>query len=383
MKLKKLFQLGAATLLSTSSLMILTIVPARAATALYWCNTSGGNFNTAANWNTASDCSSGTQQVPTGGEDLIFDVTGLTADETVNNDISSLAVNSISFTGSNATFKDYTLSGNGITLNGDISDSTALGRINLDLTLGANITVTQTGSNSFSTIFGDPNSPSTITTQGNSITFTDASGGGENGVIVNDALVGNGDLIINKTNAGVAINGHSPSYSGAVTVTNGILGVNTTDGLGSTSGVTVSGTGTLGLGAGSGNTFNFPLSLSGPGVSGGSTVTTASTITWGVGGAGSVPAITFAGPVTLASDVTFSGGGDLNITGTFTSNGHSFTTLSGSTGKLTIGAPKAAPKSPDTGFAPVVAHVIPVLVVTVLSAGSLLFISRRIKPTSK
>src|SRR6187431_1579524 len=104
--MKRMKAFVAALLLSVSSLMMLNVSQVLAATCT-WTGASSDNFNTAGNW---SNCGSG---VPQTGDNITFDNTSLSADKTLNNNITSLSVATITFSGTGSyTFK---LSGNGIT----------------------------------------------------------------------------------------------------------------------------------------------------------------------------------------------------------------------------------------------------------------------------
>ena len=141
MRLKRFGALSSALVLSISSLFIIALPGAVHAlgVTLYWCNPAGGDFNTAANWNTASDCSSGTQEVPAVGDDLIFDNTNLTATAAINNDITGLDIDSITFQGTNSSGYGFTITGDAMSLDNGITESSSstVDEIGLDLTLTA------------------------------------------------------------------------------------------------------------------------------------------------------------------------------------------------------------------------------------------------------
>ena len=329
MRLKRLSTIFSATVLTMSSLLGLGFAPFAGATAnnCTWTGASTNNFNTAGNW---SSCNS---TVPQSGDNLVFDNTSLSADTTLTNDISSLSVGTISFSGSGQHV--YTITGNAVTVGGGIAVSANdYGIVNVPLTLGADQTFS-TGNQS-GLILGDSSSPSTITLGSHALTLTSGANSCTQFLRFNDALSGSGSITDNATI--VTLNTDSPNYTGAVTVSGGRLYANTAAALGSGTGSTTVASGAsliFGL-SGSNETINEPLSLSGSGY--GSLATLSADVPYAGGCSGGGPnggTATLTGTIALQTDIVYGGSLNTNITGTYTSNGHAITVSTGAAGTIT------------------------------------------------
>lgn len=328
MKTNKLFVFGASLALSMFCLVVLKTSPAFAATRTWDGSAGDDNFNTAANW--SGDA------VPTTGDDLVFSMTGMPGDVMLNNNISSLVVNSITFNGSNASHYNYTLTGNALTINSAITDADE-NNLDLDITLGGDVTVT-TSADAIGTAFGSNSVTRTLDTNGHTLSFTGS--GGICGLSFRSKLAGSGGVSVNLPSGGVKFKTDATSFTGAVAVSAGVMSADSPGVFGSTSGVTVSSTGMLGLGlSGANQTYTFPLTVGGTGVNGSSIYATKGISTIGCAGGGSDSSYytaTLTGSLTLTSDVTYGGFYvDTNVTGSFNSNGHSLSVKSGSHGSIT------------------------------------------------
>lgn len=148
---KRLVSFVTALLLSLSSLFV--YAPLAHAAAITW--DGGGtdeNFSNDLNW--SGDVA------PVNGDSVVFDTGTITVMTTITNDISNLSLAGITFQGSNPDSNDiFLLSGNAITLNGNVSNTTSFGHaVRMPITLGANITV----SGNARVTFGDPATPAAL-----------------------------------------------------------------------------------------------------------------------------------------------------------------------------------------------------------------------------
>jgi len=311
MKIKRLLSFGSALVLSLSSLLVFAPAITHATVQnCTWTGTSGDHkFSTSGNW---SSCGG---SVPQNGDNLIFPW-GL-SDQVPNNDITNLTVGNISFNGT-ASQTEYSLSGNAITLTGGITTSAITGG---PVVIINSIPITISGDQS---IVAD-----------NQV------------IILAAALSGSGALTIQSGTTGTTyLEADNSSYSGAINVTTGILGVTDPHALGATSAGT-----TIGDGASisfniltSPATISEPLTLTGSADSGSSKILASF-----CAGPCEDFTDTLDGTLTLNNDeqakVTL---GTLNITGTV-SGGHSLTLSSDSSGTLNVnGQTQTAPRQVDT-----------------------------------
>ena len=202
-----------------------------------WNGSSSANWNTAANWD--SGCT-GAGGIPGTGDNLTFD-TG--SNKSMNNNISSLTLGSMTFMASG-----YSISGNTITLNGGTGTSSATATISAGLTLGADQTfaagnyqgtINLNGHNlNFLTTFGDVtfSGSGTISGSGNI-----NSGGGHDlilsrsnsfigtlTIISGDVRLSNSSGLGNSANLLHVMDGHNLIVSGGLTVPNPITLQNST-----------------------------------------------------------------------------------------------------------------------------------------------------------
>lgn len=334
MKLRRIGAAFSSAILAFSSLLTLAVpgVVHAAGNTCTWTGATDLKFSTAGNWTNCGGVA------PQNGDNLVFDITSLTADATLNNDLTGLSTGTMTFSGSNAGYYKYIITGNALTLGGDITDSADVNNdLDLDVSLGTDVTVTNTGT-TYGLGFGNVNDTTahTLDTQGHSLTI--GGSGADCGLTVFNKLVGAGNFTSNLSNGGVYLDANSDTFTGGVTVNGGVLILDQNAGLGNTSGVIVN-AGSLALTMAQDKTFNFPLSLSGSGVSqyDGTLIANGSFGFCGGGGGPAVYTATLSGPVTLNSDITYSGAFNTKVTGTYTDNGHKVTNLAGSTGTFTAG----------------------------------------------
>lgn len=297
------------------ALQFSTALPTYAATLIWTGAGDGTSFSDGDNWNTNS--------APVDNDVLTFDVTGVTEQETLNNDISGLSVSGISFAGTTGGYFSYTLQGNDLTLTGDITNSItgaeanfAIPTIQNNITLGADVSATkvQLGVNG-----------STLNLGSHNLSFAGVAD--TCGVNIFSNLSGTGAL--NVSGPAVNIRGNSASYAGPIAVTGDVNFGPTSFGT-NAAGTTVSGAGTLRVVHSENSIVSEPFTLGGSGAFG-----SVQSYYGCSGGNGPVATLTLNGPVTLTSDFRYSGSNNTVITGTYTNNGHSFTVAGGTTGTLT------------------------------------------------
>ncbi len=281
MKIKRIGSFCSALFLSLSSLLVISVPKALAATATWDGGGSDDNISTVANW--VGDVA------PSDGDSLVFDNTGLTTDVTVNNDLGSRSFSLITLQGTG--YVDFIIDGTAFTLTGGItSTSSGGGRliVNTPLTISGSQTVT-TGSNT--------------------------------GLYLQGALSGAGNLTF-AGSSGVNLTSNNSSYTGQITISSGVtLSLLDVQGLGATSAGTVVNDGaTLVLCTYANQTIAEPLSLAGNGVANGyGTSTPGGAVHAGAcGGPGSANFTdTLTGAITLTGNTKIAGVGNntVKITG--------------------------------------------------------------------
>ena len=315
MRIRKFASLGAALVVSLSSLFAINFGTALAtANNCTWTGATNDNFNTSTNW---SNCNS---TAPQTGDNLIFDNTSLSSVATLNNDITSLSVGSIDFTGNNSTYS-FELTGNAMTVNSGISDNTtSFGspEISLNVTLGADQTFT---SNNF-LIFSGGNS---ISLGGHALTLAGASDGTMEMV---GTISGAGSIIDNVADH-VALDGDNSTFTGNITINSGVLFVAGPPSLGAGSGTTTVTTGAaVYIDTNADTTVGENFNLSGNGLNDGYT----GTLNAGYSGNYTT---TLTGNITLGSNIVYAGTDNAKLTGNLTANGHSISVLDGNQGNIT------------------------------------------------
>ncbi len=303
MKRIKLFVL--ALMLSVSSLSMMVIPHAFAATKT-WTGTAGDHkFSTAGNWSPSG--------APSNGDTLVFDNTSVT-DFAPDNDQTGASYVALSFPGTGTT--GFHLSGNAFTLTGGITNA----------------------SNAFSEIDND------VTISGNQTIDTGTSTGT---VYLNGVVDGSGNIA--KSGAGfLDLVGDNSGYTGTITASAGILVAQAANSFG-TGGGAVSNDGSDIVLSGC-SPFDLASDLTLTGASSdpnGTYVRPKLSINFGCSGGGvdesyGYPASTgnasLNGAVTLGSDITFAGFiQTTTITGAL-SGAHQITLLPGYEGKLVVSA---------------------------------------------
>lgn len=341
--------------LSTTLIFLFAVIIAQfshvqftyAVTTDTWTGTAGDNkFSTVSNWSGGA--------APVAGDSLVFNVASLSSATTLNNDITNLSVAGITFSGHSTPYYTYTISGNPITLNGPVlntstggsSNSVLSNLIDTNVILGSNVTIDSTGIGS---------AGNTLDTQGHSISMVGTT---NCSVYLSSQLLGSGDLVINTgaSTSGVVLSSNSSSFSGAIRVTGGVLkfdaarpGV-----LGNTTSATVvSGSGSLSILNNTTQSLSEPFSFSGSG-----NISTFKGSQLGLSGCAggnndnSPYTLTLNGGITLQSDFQYYSSDNVNllVSGTYDANGHTFSVASGSVGTLNLpgGTTQTAPVVTNT-----------------------------------
>jgi hypothetical protein len=174
-----------------------------------WTGATSTNWNTSTNW---SGCGS---VVPQNGDNLIFNKSSLSGPTNLTNNISSLQVGSVQFSGSNSF--GFIIGGNSITIAGGISDTSS----GSSDTLGVGITLS--ASQTFSAASGSLLSIA----NGGSLTVganTLAISGGR--VDFDGPIIGTGTLNFNTSYTANFLDYNSPSFSGPININGGRVIIN-------------------------------------------------------------------------------------------------------------------------------------------------------------
>jgi len=296
---------------------------------LYWCNTGNGNFSTASNWNTNSNCSNGSQQAPVSGNNLIFDNTNLVSDTTLNNDINGLDIASINFTGTSSSNYNFTITGNAISLDNGITDTSRsnLNQVSLDITLTANQSfIDTTGSTGL--IKGNFGLTNILNIGGHTLTLSsNTNSGGQ--IFILSRLQGTGNIVMNGDNSGhYYFTTPDNGFSGNVTLENGQASIY--DNSVGTGKITVKNGATLNINFDTlSPTFSNPLEIAGngyDGTSGSLMISDGCPTPINNGTCTNTGADTFTGAITLAGNTIVSTGGNtVNFTNIVQCSGFSIT----------------------------------------------------------
>ncbi|HVS58128.1 MAG TPA: hypothetical protein VHD60_00090 [Candidatus Saccharimonadales bacterium] len=332
MKIRRLLHISTSLVVGVYSLMFVNLGTAFAAgnNCTWTGGGDGATFSDSANW---SSCGS---TVPQNGDSLVFPISALGTDyATLNNDLSGLSVNNITFSGAN-TWPNGGSTGDffGLNIGGDA------------LTITGNISNTTTSTDS--TLTNPLRFDNSLTFAGNP---TLAAGHG--GLMFTGAIAGSGNITTTGDDTlyggSVSFSGTGSTFSGTIDATSGVLSAATSSSVGTAS-LTVGDGASLGVGgcALGAATFSNDITLSGASSYPSGLEPTAKL---GVGSvcfggmfngviysaATSDQAFTLTGHITLSTDVTFGGKATTTtLTGPF-SGGHKFT-LPGVTygGKLVV-----------------------------------------------
>lgn len=303
MKLSKWTMRIGGMLILGVAISLLHTTPTFAATKT-WTGTAGDQqFNTAGNWSPSG--------APTTGDDLVFPLSA--SDKAPNNNISSLSLASITFSGSGTDV--YTLSGNALTLTGGITSNVS-GAFTGYITSAITVSGTQSWSVAADNVIG-----------------------------MEGVLSGSGALT--KTGTGtLSLTGASPSYSGAITASAGTLVIDDVTGLGSASaGTTIASGATLKLCDLNDLTVAEPLTIGGTG-SGANAAIMA--VTGCNGGGFSNKTFTLSGAVVLTANTTVSGNNSsvLRLTGALSGN-YTMTVPTGSSLTLELAGSSNTTQTPN------------------------------------
>lgn len=318
MKLTQKTKYASAALLfvfATTALSFVNVQFASAASLQWTGGGDGTTFADTANWSTGV--------APQNGDNVTFDITGLTEQKVLNNDISGLSLAGITFTGNAANYYAYTLQGNALTLSGNVQNTITGANadyvtpsIQNNLTLAGPVTVSKVNIGTTGT---------TLNLQANQLTFSGAAGCGTS---LTSNLSGSG--MLNITGAKINVSGANASYTGPINIT-GSASIGADSFGTSAQGTTVSGAGTLAVVHTTNKTSAEPFTLGGTGWIG----ATQNYISGCAGGSGPASTLTLTGGVTLTSNFLYNGENNLKINAPYTANGHTFTVKSGASGTLT------------------------------------------------
>jgi hypothetical protein len=302
-------------------------------------------------WNEASNWSCTTGTIPANGDNLVFNQSILLNFATLDNNITGLQLNNISFTGSfGSTGYNYNISGSSISLSDGVTDtSSGANDLNLGINLTANQSFTEDAPDTFEAINLGTNN---LTVSGNAdfnldglisgsgalnidspdVTFIDAN---------NTSLTG--PININEGRAIINVSAPSSLGTGAVTIANGAT---LQDSINSTGTYTLTNPFILG-GSGNGASGQLDVDLFGGGLStvdftGNFTLTANSQVSLESANAnieGSVSGCNYAFSEVVGSSGTLGG----NLTGSCPSNNSSNNSTTSSSDPSTA-------KTPDTGY---------------------------------
>lgn len=309
---------------------LLVHVPVASAATITWLGGTNNNFNTAANW------SSGT--VPTSADNIVFDNTAIGASKVLNNDVASLGVGSITFSGTNSSFYNFTIGGNPMSLSGGIIvTSNSSPAITLGLTLTANQSISGTGG---LTLYNST-TPTALNLNGHNLTVSlaDGIGGG-----INSSISGTGNISVSASSS-FGLPDTSPSWTGSLNIASG-ASVYGLDGgsLGNVANaVTVASGGNLSFCGANGATVSQPITVGGTGV--GSNGALNSYVGCN-GPSSSTAVITLGGTLTLTADTTVNASDTFTVTGPIT-GAHTLTMAGGAAGTLVINSSNNQSSTPN------------------------------------
>ncbi len=287
------------------------------AATLTW--TGGGNgttFSDGDNWSTGN--------APVDGDVLNFSYTGLGSNTELNNNIDGLSVAGITASGTPSTYAAYIITGNDLTLTGNISNTASYSGTAQALVLDMNVIlgddVTVTGLVAFA---GATNK---VNIQNHTLTMTSTALACQS----LNGLIGTGTVSIGGAGVALALGSANAGFSGAVNISAGSITLSNVAALGSGS-LTVSGTASVSLYATSNSTWPNAFTLGGSGAIGAQHSSTNGCS--GASSAGTYTA-TLTGNVTLTSDFEYNGSDNMVINGTYVDNGFDFTVKAGALGTL-------------------------------------------------
>lgn len=207
--IKRLLSGVSAVILSVSSLFVFvpSIVHASTADTCTFQNASlvsnAAVFNNASNWSCATD----TGEAPSTGDTLVFNVTGLTANATVDNDMTGMSFAAIQFIGTDNGF-GFTITGNAMTLTSGVTASVPNNNLKTDVTAGGNLTFNVGG------YFSVNGTGKTFNLGTNTLSVT-----GSGSLYISDKLSGSG-AITNAAN--VQLGNSANDFTSAITNTGSV-----------------------------------------------------------------------------------------------------------------------------------------------------------------
>jgi fibronectin-binding autotransporter adhesin len=359
MRLRRLSNFVSAAVVASSALLNVAIVPFAGAAADTCTWTGGGsndNFSTAANW---SGCDAA--GIPENGDSVVFSRTGLTADTTVNNDITGLSLAGLTFSGTSSTYNNYIISGNALTLTGDVTlaDSN-WPSFNLDVTAGANVAVTGSGG-VYLGHYSSPTNTHTVALGARTLTKT-----GGAGIVSYSKITGTG-TITGDSSGTLNILGDMDGFSGNVSASGGSVRL---VGKLPTGQIDVNGSATLALRgcdisanlalSGTNSIYTPKLYLQyGTACAPTSTDTSDDTIKWSEYnewvGSDTLPtggAITLGGTITLGNDITFQTDAKTATVTSAITGSHAINILKGGTGSLVLQSSNNASSTSNGTYGP-------------------------------
>jgi hypothetical protein len=305
------------------------LVPQASAAVVTWDGEGAdNNFSTATNWSGDT--------VPVNGDSLTFDVSILTQSETLNNDL-TLNIVGMNLIGTQASNYDYTIQGNDLTLSGDVTGNPSQGNnlyLDLDVTLGANITYSVANS---AVIFGIDTPVRSLDLSTYNLNYTSPYADCFNLSIL-ASLSGSGNIISSSGSSEIVIAKAQTAFTGDLTINGFGLSVYNDVLLGFNNTVTMNGSSILSLVSSTSTTFDPAEIVMNSDADAALRANYFRANSCGGAGTPGKMTTTIGGGLTLMRNTIFSGTNDLVVDGTYTSNGNSLTTKSGSLGSITTSA---------------------------------------------
>lgn len=347
-KIDRLTSFITAFVISMSSLLVLGMPRAFAATRTWDGGGSDNNMNTAANWST--------DVAPIAGDDLVFPANQPRL--TINNNFTNgTSFNSIVFSGAATQNSSYAITGNALTVVGGITNSMTGSQtgqsISANLTLGGTQTFTLGSSLGFGAL---------------NLSSYDLTISGSTNVEITSSLSGSG-LITKQGTSTLILDGDNSGYSGAINILGGTLYALDPNSLANTGGTTIAAGAALSLSGCNTPTFNGNITLTGASIPPIADVITPklsiSNVSCSMGGGGAEEevgtasndkSVTFTGNITLGSDVTVGTySKDLTLTGAL-SGAYSLNLIEGWSGKLIVSGSSNSTKTANGTYtaAPIV-----------------------------
>lgn len=338
--LKRLSALLASCFLSTASLLVLVPATVHGATVTWQGGGPDLNMTTAANWVGGV--------APVAGDSLVFpDSAGFSSvvnDFVAGTSFTSITLNSV--VAGNVASPQWSFTGNAMTLTGGITSNTVgqdpelylVHSIDFPVTINGNQSIQTTGDFDTFLIFGGPMTISSgVLTVNSAVKSVIGLGAG---------ILGSGNIIKNGI-GDLDLGGDNSTYTGNITANAGLLVASSQGSMGSTSTGTIINPGaTLLLGHIEG-TYQEPLTIGGNGVDAAYGALRFGGYLSGGIGASYLPLSTYAGPITLTSNIsTYIYDRTAKITGSITG---SFTIgiVAGSEGDLIIDSASNGSQTPN------------------------------------